>query len=282
MIGSTVIGGGHAPYSAAWYESLKQTLGVAGCRQLGFYEIPADLLLSVVIPIYNEQETIRDVIERVSSVPIRKELILVDDCSSDGSREILKEILKEWEQRDDEDPNNSISVAYHDENRGKGAALRTGFERATGDIIIIQDADLEYDPSEYPRLLQYIVEDKADVVYGSRFLGDQPHRVLYFWHFLGNKFLTTLSNCFTNLNLTDMETCYKVFKREVIQSVAPTLRQNRFGFEPEVTAKIARRDYRIYEMSISYFGRTYDQGKKIDWRDGFKALWCILRYAYAD
>jgi len=268
--------GDRVPYSAEWYAWLKRMLGDAACRQLGFYEIPSQLLLSVVIPVYNEEATLRDLIDRVCEVPIRMQLILVDDCSKDGTREILKE----FETKND--PDKQFKVIYHEKNKGKGAALRTGFEQASGDIVIIQDADLEYDPSEYPRLLQPIIEDKADVVYGSRFLGDQPHRVLYFWHYLGNRFLTTLSNCFTNLNLTDMETCYKVFKREVIESVTPTLCQDRFGFEPEVTAKIARRNYRIYEMSISYSGRTYDQGKKIGWRDGVKALWCILRYGLFD
>jgi glycosyltransferase involved in cell wall biosynthesis len=177
---------------------------------------------------------------------------------------------------------NTFSVWYHERNRGKGGALMTGFAKAKGDIVLVQDADLEYDPSEYPRLLQPIVEGKADVVYGSRFLGDQPHRVLYYWHYLGNRVLTTLSNCFSNLNLTDMETCYKVFKREAIQSILPTLKQNRFGIEPEITAKIARRRLRIYELSISYSGRTYEEGKKIGWRDGVKALWCIVRYGIAD
>lgn len=181
-----------------------------------------------------------------------------------------------------DDENNRIVLAFHEDNQGKGSALRTGFAHASGDIMLVQDADLEYDPSEYPRLLQPIVEGKADVVFGSRFLGDQPHRVLYFWHYLGNRFLTTLSNCFTNLNLTDMETCYKIFRRDVMDSIHPTLKQNRFGFEPEVTAKVARRRCRIFEMSISYSGRTYDQGKKIGWKDGFSALWCILRYAAKD
>jgi glycosyltransferase involved in cell wall biosynthesis len=232
----------------------------------------------VVIPIYNEEKTLRDLVERVCAVPVRKELVLVDDCSKDGTRQILREL----EERKDRDPFNLISVHYHEVNRGKGGALMTGFRAAQGDIVIIQDADLEYDPSEYPRLLQPIVEDKADVVFGSRFLGDRPHRVLYFWHYLGNKLLTTLSNCFTNLNLTDMETCYKVCKREVLDSIAPTLKQNRFGIEPEMTAKIARRRYRVYEMSISYSGRTYAEGKHIGLKDAFKALWCIVRYGIAD
>lgn len=266
------------PYSAEWYAALKRTLGEAGCRQLGFYEIPDDLLLSVVIPVYNEAKTLAGLVERVRAVPIRKEIVLVDDFSSDGSRDILKGL----EDNSGEDPLNSIKVAYHDRNRGKGAALRTGFQQVGGTVVIVQDADLEYDPSEYPRLLQPIVEDKAEVVYGSRFLGDQPHRVLYFWHYLANKSLTTLSNCFTNLNLTDMETCYKVFKRSVVDDITPTLRQDRFGIEPEITAKVARRGCRVYEMSISYSGRTYEEGKKIGWRDGLKALWCILRYGLAD
>ena len=267
------------PHSTEWYAGLRKTLGDAACRQLGLYEIPADMLLSVVIPIYNEHETLMDLINRVREVPIRKELVLVDDCSKDGTRDILKK-LEEEAANQSEDEMNRISVFYHDVNKGKGAAVRTGFEKAQGTVIIIQDADLEYDPSEYPRLLHPIIEDKADVVYGSRFLGDQPHRVLYYWHYLGNKFLTTLSNCFTNLNLTDMETCYKVFRREVVQRFAPTLREKRFGIEPEITAKIASiPGVRIFERPISYHGRTYADGKKITWRDGIRALWCILRYS---
>jgi glycosyltransferase involved in cell wall biosynthesis len=266
------------PYSAEWYESQLRVLGEAGCRQLGFYEIPEQLLLSVVIPIYNEEKTLRDLVQRVCAVPVRKELVLVDDCSKDGTREILREL----DARKDSDPFNLISVHYHEVNRGKGGALMTGFRAAQGDIVIIQDADLEYDPSEYPRLLQPIVEDKADVVYGSRFLGDHPHRVLYFWHSVGNRMLTTLSNCFTDLNLTDMETCYKVCKREVLEAIGPTLKQNRFGIEPELTAKIARRRYRVFELSISYSGRTYAEGKHIGLKDAFQALWCIVRYAFAD
>ena len=266
------------PYSAEWYDSHRRTLGEAGCRQLGFYAIPPELLLSVVIPVYNEERTLRNLVERVCAVPIRKELILVDDCSRDGTREVLKQLAA----NPNHDPFNTLSIHYHDVNKGKGAALKTGFQHARGDFVIIQDADLEYDPSEYPRLLQPIVEGKADVVFGSRFLGDQPHRVLYFWHYLGNKLLTTASNCFTNLNLTDMETCYKVFRREVIQEIAPKLKQNRFGFEPEITARLSRRGCRVYEMSISYSGRTYEEGKKIGLKDAFQALWCIVRYGIAD
>src|SRR5579871_6319503 len=217
-------------------------------------------------------------VDRVRSVPVRKELILIDDGSTDGTRDLLRELKEKAE----EDPNNLIQVLFHERNQGKGRALRTGFEAARGNLVIIQDADLEYDPTEFPRLIQPIVEGKADVVYGSRFLGDYSHRVLYYWHYLGNKFLTTVSNCFTNLNLTDMETCYKVFRSEVIKAILPTLKQDRFGFEPEITAKVARRRLRVYEHSISYSGRTYDEGKKIGWRDGFKALWCIVRYAFAD
>ena len=266
------------PYSEEWYSALKSVLGEAACKQLGFYAIPKDHLLSVIIPVYNEEKTLMELVDKVRSVPIKKELVLIDDCSKDGTRNVLKEL----EANSDADPMNLISVQYHDVNKGKGAALRTGFASAKGDIVIIQDADLEYDPDEYPRLLRPIIEGKADVVYGSRFLGDQPHRVLYYWHYLGNKFLTLLSNCFTNLNLTDMETCYKVFRKEVIVEILPKLKQNRFGFEPEVTARLARRNYRIYELSCSYSGRTYDQGKKIGWKDGVKAIWCILRYGFAD
>jgi glycosyltransferase involved in cell wall biosynthesis len=231
-----------------------------------------------VIPVYNEEKTLRNLVDRVREVPIRKELILVDDCSKDRSREILKALEAEASG----DDFNRVRVFFHDVNQGKGAALRTGFQNVDGDIVIIQDADLEYDPAEYPRLIKPIVEDKADVVYGSRFLGDHAHRVLYYWHYLGNKFLTVLSNCFTNLNLTDMETCYKVFRRSVIDELTPALVQNRFGFEPEITARVARRRYRIYEMSVSYSGRTYAEGKHIGWKDGFQALWCIVRFGLAD
>ncbi|MCA9062243.1 MAG: glycosyltransferase family 2 protein [Planctomycetaceae bacterium] len=265
-------------YSPDWYELQSRNLGDAACRSLGFYAIPDDLRLSVVIPVYNEEKTLRTLVDRVRSVPIRKEMILIDDCSRDRSRDVM-EALKNEAANDDF---NQIRTFCHDKNQGKGAALKTGFANVLGDIVIIQDADLEYDPSEYPRLIKPIIEDRADVVFGSRFLGDQAHRVLYYWHYLGNKFLTMLSNCFTNLNLTDMETCYKVFRRNVIDDITPRLVQKRFGFEPEVTARIARRKYRIYEISVSYSGRTYAEGKKIGWRDGFKALWCIVRFGLAD
>jgi len=262
-------------------ERLVQLLGEPLCRSLGFYRIPDDLTLSVVIPVYNEQNTIRDIVRRVRAVPISKQIILVDDCSTDGTREILSE----WAESEPD-----LTIAFHEKNQGKGAALRTGFALARGQIVIVQDADLEYDPAQYPQLIQPIVEGQADVVYGSRFIG-RTHRVLYFWHYIANKFLTLLSNVFTNLNLTDMEVCYKVFRREVIQGI--TLRSNRFGFEPEVTAKVARFDMpahegrtarrcRIYEMPVSYNGRDYREGKKIGWKDGFQALYCILRYAYFD
>jgi glycosyltransferase involved in cell wall biosynthesis len=241
-----------------------------------------------VIPVYNERDTLLDLIDRVRTVPIRKELILVDDCSTDGTRDVLKQLEDDERERERQSSvelqqiANRVTVIYHEENTGKGGAVQTGFAAVRGDIVLIQDADLEYDPSEYPRLLHPIIEGKADVVYGSRFLGDQPHRVLYYWHYLGNRFLTTLSNCFTNLNLTDMETCYKVFRREVIDEIGPRLKQKRFGIEPEITGRIARRHYRVYEMSVSYDGRTYEQGKKIGWKDGLSALWCIIRYGIVD
>jgi len=269
------------PYTKAWLTKLEGILGRTACENMGFYAIPDDLLLSVVVPVYNEQESLHLILEKIQEVPIRKQIILVDDCSQDGTRDLLEQMEKKV-AGETEDSQNRFVFAYHEKNQGKGAALRTGFEHATGDIVIIQDADMEYNPQEYPRLLKPIIIGEADVVYGSRFLGDQPHRVLYYWHYLGNNFLTQLSNCFTNLNLTDMETCYKVFKKEVLKEITPRLKQNRFGFEPEITARIARRRYQVYEMSISYAGRTYDEGKKIGWRDGFKALYCIVRYGLAD
>ena len=226
--------------------------------------------ISVVIPVYNEVDTIEEILSRVSQVPIEKEIVVIDDCSVDGTRERLKKIVEDKE---------NLRVIYHNRNKGKGAALRTGFESVTGDIVIIQDADLEYDPSEYPKLLEPISDGRADVVYGSRFIGG-PHRVLFFWHYVGNKLLTLLSNALTNLNLTDMETCYKVFKRQVLNDI--NLKSNRFGFEPEFTAKVAKKRFRIYEVPISYSGRTYSEGKKITWKDGIVALFLIFWYRLFD
>ncbi|MBP2673430.1 MAG: Undecaprenyl-phosphate mannosyltransferase [Deltaproteobacteria bacterium] len=226
--------------------------------------------LSIVMPVYNEKATLLRVLAAVEAAPasgLRKEIVVVDDFSTDGTRELLKERV---EGRD------GFLVLYHDRNRGKGSALRTGFARTTGDVVVVQDADLEYDPQEYPKLLAPILADKADVVFGSRFAGSEAKRVLFFWHYVGNRFLTLLSNMFTNLNLTDMETCYKTFRGEVIRGI--DLREDRFGFEPEITSKVARLGCRIYEVGIGYSGRTYAEGKKIGWKDGVRAIWCILKY----
>ncbi len=224
------------------------------------------------MPVYNERTTLRYMVERVLSIPLsvphETELLCVDDGSRDGSREILAELQNQYPQ---------VRVFLQPQNMGKGAALRRGIQEATGDFVIIQDADLEYDPVDYPALLDPLIQGKADVVYGSRFLGSGPHRVLYFWHSVGNRFLTLLSNCLTNVNLSDMETCYKAFRREVIQAIP--IEENRFGFEPEITVKVAKRHLRIYEVGIGYWGRTYEEGKKIGWRDGVRALWCLLKYS---
>ena len=225
--------------------------------------------LSIVIPCYNEAKTIRLIVDRVKASPIPdKEIIIVDDCSRDGTRDLLRTQIAPLVDR----------IIYHEVNQGKGAALRTGFAAATGDVVIVQDADLEYDPQEYPTLLQPILSGRADVVFGSRFQGGQPHRVVYFWHMVGNKFLTLCSNMATNLNLTDMETCYKMFRREVLQKI--TIEEERFGFEPEITAKVSKLNVAIYEVGISYYGRTYAEGKKIGWRDGFRAFWAIAKYNF--
>lgn len=227
--------------------------------------------LSVIMPVYNERSTLRTVVDRVLAVPLQLELICVDDGSRDGSREILGELQAQYPQ---------LRIFLQPENLGKGAALRRGIQEATGEFVIIQDADLEYDPGDYAALLDPLIQGKADVVYGSRFLGSGPHRVLYFWHSVGNRALTLLSNCLTNINLSDMETCYKVFRRDVIQSIP--IEEDRFGFEPEITVKVAKRHLRIYEVGISYWGRTYEEGKKIGWRDGLRALWCLIKYSITE
>jgi glycosyltransferase involved in cell wall biosynthesis len=226
-----------------------------------------EFLLSVVIPVYNEAGTISEILDRVTYAPFRKEIIVVDDGSTDGTRQFLEETK-----------NKAIRVCHHERNYGKGRALQTGFSAATGDVIVVQDADMEYDPNEYQILLNPILSGRADVVYGSRLSGHGEHRVLYFWHYVGNRFLTLLSNICTNINLTDMETCYKAFTRQALEGI--TIQENRFGFEPEITAKVAKKNLRIYEVPISYYGRTYEEGKKINWRDGVWALWCILRYNF--
>lgn len=224
------------------------------------------MILSIIIPCYNEAKTIISLIDAVKKSPVKnREIIIVDDGSKDGTRDILSNL---------NDP--EVRIIFHSKNKGKGAALRTGFSEAKGDICIVQDADLEYDPQEFPLVIQPILDGKADVVFGSRFQSGRPHRVVYFWHRIGNGLLTLMSNFFTDLNLSDMETCYKAFRREVIQSV--NIKENRFGFEPEVTAKISKMDIRIYEVGISYYGRTYDEGKKIGWKDGVRAVYCILKY----
>lgn len=225
-----------------------------------------EMILSIIIPCYNEAETILLLIKAVKNSPVtNREIIIVDDGSKDGTRDILNQL---------NDP--EIRIIFHSKNKGKGAALRTGFNEAKGDICIVQDADLEYDPQEFPIVIQPILDGKADVVFGSRFQSGRPHRVVYFWHRVGNGLLTLMSNLFTDLNLSDMETCYKAFRREIIQSV--DIRENRFGFEPEVTAKISKLKIRIYEVGISYYGRTYDEGKKIGWKDGVRAVYCIFKY----
>lgn len=230
--------------------------------------------LSVIIPVYNEEKTLSEVLDKVNQVTLLNnleiEIIVVNDCSTDNTQQVLDNYISNSSK-------NNISTFKHKVNKGKGAALHTGISQAKGDLVVVQDADLEYDPNEFNILLKPILDGVADVVYGSRFMGGNAHRVLFFWHSIGNKFLTFLSNMFTNLNLTDMETCYKMFRREIIQSVK--LKENRFGFEPEVTAKISRiKNIRIYEVGISYYGRTFEEGKKISWRDGFRAIYCILKY----
>ena len=262
------------PWSQPWYEYHKSSLGESVCRQLGIFAIPDDLLLSVVIPFFNEQHTLEVLVNRVIDVPIRKQIIIVDDGSTDGAVDIAQDLIKTFAS----DEQNQIALETHATNRGKGAALKTGFAVANGNVVIIQDADLEYDPNDYPRLLQPIIEQDADVVFGSRFTGEQAQQAGYYWNYIGNRALTALSNVFTNLNLTDIETGYKVFRREVIDSIGPQLIYSGFAIEPEITARVAREEFRVFEVPISYSGRSYAEGKKISWRDGVEAAWCILRF----
>ncbi len=259
----------HHPSEVGLVAQLRAVCGDMVLRQLGIYPLPPGFTLSVVMPVFNERNTIREIIARVRRVSLQKEIVIVDDGSTDGTRDILMSL--------ESDPD--LTILYHDRNYGKGAALRTAFQHATGDVIIVQDADLEYDPAEYVKLIQPIVDGRADVVYGSRFVGNVT-RVHLFWHRVANGLLTLLSNMCTNLNLTDMETGYKVFRREAVQSIR--IAQNRFGVEPELTAKLARRKCRFYEMPISYSGRDYSEGKKIGFKDAVKALYCIARYSIAD
>lgn len=275
------------PWTRAWYEYQKSALGESACRQLGFYVIPEQIVVSIVIPFFNENRTLETVVNNVAAIPIAKEIILVDDGSTDGSAAIAHSLAKALRTDSAGNSNNQLMIRLetHKTNQGKGLALKTGFASVTGDIVIVQDADLEYDPKDIPRLIQPIIEQKADVVFGSRYLGDSQragHQAGYFWNYLGNRFLTTVSNVFTNLNLTDIETGYKAFTREVIDAIGPSLVSHGFAIEPEITARIARQNVRVFEVPISYNGRTYAEGKKIRLHDGLEAVWSIARFGLFD